>query len=451
MANHRIRKGLDIPIAGAASGEVIQLDVPETIAIDPRELRGFIPRLAAREGERVSRGQTLFYHKFDPDIRVVSPVSGTVKEVKRGHRRVITDFVVEVGEGDTVQHPTYTLEALKGISGDDARKQILEGGGWPFLRTRPLDHIADPKSAPQAILICGTETGPLQPGADVLLGVEDRDALQAAVYALQSMTEGRVYITAEADSEESAMWSLDGVVEHTFSGPHPAGDAGVQVNHIEPPVGTQRVWWIHAWDAVTIGRLFLNGHFDGERIYAAVGLAVKTPRFVRTVLGAPLAHLTGDTTGDNLRWIRGSVLTGDRSAADRWSGFYSRAVHVLSDEIPLELLGWARPMLSKWSFYRAYLSGFMKSDKTYDLRPGLYGGHRSIVPTGHYRDVVATPDIVPSYLFKAIISGDLERSIELGMLDITEEEAALCSYICPSKTDFDVILRNGLDVYAKEA
>jgi Na+-transporting NADH:ubiquinone oxidoreductase subunit A len=126
-------------------------------------------------------------------------------------------------------------------------------------------------------------------------------------------------------------------------------------------------------------------------------------------------------------------------------------VHVLSDEIPLELLGWARPMLSKWSFYRAYLSGFMKSDKTYDLRPGLYGGHRSIVPTGHYRDVVATPDIVPSYLFKAIISGDLERSIELGMLDITEEEAALCSYICPSKTDFDVILRNGLDVYAKEA
>jgi Na+-transporting NADH:ubiquinone oxidoreductase subunit A len=108
-------------------------------------------------------------------------------------------------------------------------------------------------------------------------------------------------------------------------------------------------------------------------------------------------------------------------------------------------------MLSKWSFYRVYLSGFMKSDKTYDLRPGLYGGHRSIVPTGHYRDVVATPDIVPSYLFKAIISGDLERSIELGMLDITEEEAALCSYICPSKTDFDVILRDGLDVYAKEA
>jgi Na+-transporting NADH:ubiquinone oxidoreductase subunit A len=451
MANHRIRKGLDLPIAGAASGAVVQLDRPETVAYDPRELRGFTARLAAREGEQVKQGQPLLYHKFRPEVVLVSPVSGTVREVRRGPRRVIHEVVVATGEGEAVRHKVWSPGSLASISRQDARDQILKGGGWPFLRTRPLDQVADPTTVPQSILICGTETGPLQPGADVLMTVADKEALQAAVYVLKALTDGAVYLTTTEGSAHPAMAGLQGVEAHTFSGPHPSGDPGVQINLIDPPRGTNRVWWLRAWDAVTIGRLFLEGTFSADRVYAAVGAGLSRPRNVRTLIGAPLAHITGETPKAPVRWLRGSVLTGLTTSADAWAGFYSRAVHVLPEEVHGAPFGWARPMLGTWSFYRAYLAGFTGASKPVDMRPGLWGGHRAIVPTGHYRDVVVTPDIEPSWLFKAILSGDLEQSIKLGMLDITEEEAALCSYICPSKTDFDVILRGGLETYAKEA
>lgn len=452
MANHRIRKGLDLPIAGAASGPVVRLDLPSTVAYSPAEFRGFIPRLAAREGERVKQGQPLMTHKFTPELTLVAPTAGVVREVRRGARRVVTEFVLDTSaEGELVRHKAWEPGALAKISREDARAQLLAGGCWPLLRTRPLDRIADPAVVPQSILIAGTESGPLQPGADVLLTAADKEAVQAAVYVLKALTDGPVHLSAPEGSTHPALSGIQGVEAHQFSGPHPAGDPGVQINLVDPPRGKAQVWWLRAWDAVTIGRLFLDGAFSSDRVYAAVGAALAKPRYVRTVLGAPLTHLTGETPSAPTRWIRGSVLTGTAVSPDSFASYYTRAVHLLPEKVESELFGWALPMLGTWSFYKAYLSGFTGASKPVDMRPGLYGGHRAIVPTGHYRDVVVTPDIEPSWLFKMILSGDLEESVKLGMLDITEEEAALCSYICPSKTDFDVILRDGLDAYAKEA
>lgn len=451
MAQFQIRRGLDIPIAGAASGEVIDLDAPSSVAFDPRELRGFIPRLEAREGDEVKRGQKVLFHKFNPDVCLVSPVAGTIKEVRRGRRRVITDYVIEASGGDEViRHRTWTLDELEGIDREAARAQTLGGGGWPLIRTRPLDHVADPEDVPQAILIGAHETGPLQPGADILLSADDKPALQAAIHVLAALTDGKVHL-ARGPGDHPALSGLEGVEEHTFSGPHPAGDPGVQVNHVDPPAKGRKVWTIRAWDAVKIGRLFLDGVLDQTRIYAAVGAALSSPRYVRTLVGAPIADVVGESPEGPVRYVRGSILTGARTEAGRWMGLYPRSVHVLPDEVERELLGWALPKFGKWSFHRAYLKGFAKASQRYDLRPGLFGGHRAIVPTGALRRVVATPDIEPTFLFKSIIAGDLEGSIQLGMLDITEEEAALCSYVDPSKNDFDVILREGLELYAKEA
>jgi Na+-transporting NADH:ubiquinone oxidoreductase subunit A len=450
MAQHRIRRGLDIPIVGEASGEVVDLPLPPTVAIDPRELRGFIPRLVAREGETVQRGQPILMHKFNNDVVVVAPAAGRVKEVRRGHRRVITDFVIETDGDAVVQHKTWSLADLAHISADDARAHLLAGGAWPLIRQRPLDHVADPNDKPQSILISGTETGPLQPGLEVLLSADDKDALQAAIHVLGKLT-GKVFLTQPAGSSVPAYSGLTGCEVHTFSGPHPAGDPTVQVNHVDPPRGADKVWYLRAWDAVVIGKLFLTGQFDSTRVYAAVGAAVAKPRFVRTVLGAPVAHIAGETSGTDLRWIRGSVLTGARTDADGWAGYYTRAVHVIAEQADRRVLGWALPQPSLWSSYRAFLSAFVGGAKRYDMQPAIHGGHRAIVPVGAYERVVATPDLQPSFLFKSILAEDLEGSIELGLLDISEEEAALCSFICPSKLDLDIALRKGLETYAKEA
>lgn len=450
MAHHSLRKGLDIPIAGVPSGDVIDLDAPATVGIDPRELRGFIPRLAAREGDRVRAGDPLLYHKFAPDVKVVSPVAGVVQEVRRGQRRVITDVVVRAEGDEALEHRAWSLAELAGIGRDDAKAQMLAGGVWPLLRTRPLDHVPDPEVVPQSILIAGMETGPCQPDVDALLGADDAEALQAAVHVLAALTDGKVYLSKREGHAHPALDGLTGVEVHTFSGPHPAGDPAVQVSHIDPPRAGGRVFTLRAWDAAVLGRLFLTGRYDGTCVYGAAGAGLQQPRFVRTVRGAPIADVVGGVKPGAMRYVRGSVLTGVTSSIERWAGFLTRGVHVLPDEVERHLLGWAMPNFGTWSFHRAFLKGFSKPSQRYDLRPGLFGGHRAIVPIGAYQQVVATPDILPGFLFKSIIAGDLEGSIKLGMLDLSEEEAALCSYVDPSKIDFDVLLRDGLELYAKE-
>lgn len=451
MIPHDIRRGLDIPIAGAASGDVVDLPIPATVGIDPREIAGLIPRLAAREGDTVQAGQPVMYHKFDQDTVIVAPVGGRIREVRRGARRVITGVVIETdASAGVVQHRAWTAGELAGISRDDARAQLLAGGVWPFLRTRPLDRLAPSDVVPQAIVIAATETGPLQPGASVLLSEGDKDALQAAIHALGALTDGTVYLTVPAGSSHPALSGLDGVEVHAFSGPHPSGDPGVQVNHLCPPSGGRTVLTLRAWDAVTIGRLFLTGRFDPSRVIAAVGTGVKAPRLVRTVLGAPVADVAGALADGPQRIVCGSILTGRATPADGFTGFFPRAMHVLPDVVERTILGWANPFNGMWSFHKAFLAAFGAS-RPQDLRPGVYGGHRAIVPTGVHDKVIASPDILPTFLFRSMIAGDLEGSVKLGMLDITMEEAALASFICPSKIDYDEILRERLELYAKEA
>lgn len=451
MSAHVVKNGLDIPIKGRATGEPVNLDPPKTIAYCPTEFRGIVPRLAVREGDSVKAGQTLFFHKTNPKLVFRSPAAGKVVEVRRGARRVITDLVVELDGDGAESFDTHSLDQLKSIGRDAAIEALLASGYWGAIRTRPLDKVADPEQRPQAILIAASDSGPLMPSAAELLSDGDRDALQAAVYALRACTDGKVYVTEHGAGGHAAVKGLDGAEHHSFSGPHPAGDGALHVNLLDPARGSNKVWLLKAWDAVAIGRFLLEGRFQGERVYAAVGVGVKEPRLVKTLLGAPLADIVGEAVDGPARWIRGSVLTGDSVDSGRWATMGASAVHVLPEEVPRYLFGWAMPALGRWSFHRAFLAGFTSPSRDYDLRPGLHGGHRAIVPVGYYSRVVATPDILPDFLFKSIVAGDLLESMNLGLLDITAEEAALCTYICPSKTEFGILLREGLDLYEAEA
>lgn len=451
MSVHVLKRGLDIPIGGAARGEPQSLPTPDTVSVDPREFRGVVPRLAKRAGDQVRRGETLFYDKRRPEMCFVSAATGTVKEVRRGHRRVITDIVVEVDKAsdDQVTHAPVSAGALSGLGRDAVKERLLQGGLWYALRERPLNHVPDPGTIPQGILICGTETGPLQPGPEVLLADDAKEAVQAGITALSQLTPGAVHLTVRKGSSHPALSGLTGVQVHSFGGPHPSGDATVQVNLIEPPRGENKVWYVSAWDVARIGRLFLQGTYDAERVYAAVGLGCQQPRFVRTLVGAPLKDIVGPVKDGEIRWIRGSVLTGAKVEPDTYGGWFTSAVHLLPDEVPRLFFGWMMPSPGRHSASRAYLAGWL-GQKNKDIRPGLYGGHRGLVPIGQYRKVTVTPDIEPEFLMKALAANDLEESISMGMLEFSEEEAALCTYIDPSKIEFDVLLKKGLELYEKE-
>lgn len=411
-------------------------------------------RPAIREGERVGRGGALLFEKGEQELVLRSPVAGTLREIRRGPRRVITDVIVETDpHGPEAPLPAYDLEGIRALDRASAIGVLMRSGWWPALRTRPLNLVPSP-SLPadqlQSVLISATETGPLMPGAASLLDPDDAEPLQAAVRLLQRIAP-RVVLTTSGP--HPALDRLEGVEVHTFRGPHPAGDPAVQVNLVDPPRGSGQVWTLRAWDAASLGRTLLTGRFSAERVIAAVGTGVVQPRFVRTVLGAPIRDVVGEVRAGEQRYILGSVLTGVAVSPDRWTAFGSRAVHVLPEAVDQDLFGWARPMLGVWSFYAAFAKGLfdVRPPGGVDMRPGRYGGVRAIIPMGAYEKVVATPDIEPEFLFKALSIGDLEESLRLGMLDLSEEEAALCTYVCPSKIQIDVLLREGLAQYRREA
>ncbi|MBX2796620.1 MAG: NADH:ubiquinone reductase (Na(+)-transporting) subunit A [Myxococcales bacterium] len=452
MSDHVIRRGLDIPIKGAAKGPVVQLDPPDSVAYSPTEMRGLVAKPAVREGDEVKRGSVLFFHKPEPRIVFRSPVAGKVREIRRGRRRVITDVVVDRTGDEAEPLEKKGIESIRAMDREAALEAALGTGLWGAFETRPLGKIPLPSEEPQSILVGAMETGPLQPDADVLLTEDDQAAFEAA-FALFSRLAPTVHLAVRAGSNYPGFLRAQGVQRHTFSGPHPAGDPAVQVNLVDPPRGSGQVWTIRAWDAALIGHALLSGEFPAERIYAAVGAGVVQPRLVKTLLGAPLSHITGEVSAGEHRWIRGSVLTGEAVDSERWASFRRRAVHVLPKQVPRTLFGWAMPMLGQWSFHRAFLSALTGSRPAggVDMRPGLWGGERAMVPIGAYDRVIASPEILPEFLFKSIVAGDLEESIQLGLLDMTEEEAALCTFICPSKIEFDSLLRKGLDLYEREA
>jgi Na+-transporting NADH:ubiquinone oxidoreductase subunit A len=72
-----------------------------------------------------------------------------------------------------------------------------------------------------------------------------------------------------------------------------------------------------------------------------------------------------------------------------------------------------------------------------------------MVPIGSYEKVVNT-DIEPVFLLRAILAEDIEEMVNLGLLEMSQEEAALCTFVCPSKINFSEALQKGWAQYERE-
>jgi len=206
-------------------------------------------------------------------------------------------------------------------------------------------------------------------------------------------------------------------------------------------------------DVAAIGKLFAGGELDVERVISIAGPPVSEPRLVRTRLGAA----TGDVTAGELaegagevRLISGSVFSG-RAAQGEVHGFlgrYHQQISVLEEGRERELLGWLMPGADKYSTLRLFVSKLMPG-KRFSFTTSTQGSHRAIIPLGLYEQVFPI-DILPTFLLKSIVVGDLERAEELGVLELAEEDLALCSFVDPGKHDFGVHLRDVLTTLEKE-
>jgi Na+-transporting NADH:ubiquinone oxidoreductase subunit A len=434
MATVRLKKGFDIHLLGAITDNTIaDAASPTSVAVVPDDFHGIIPRMEKKEGEHVAAGEPLYHDKNYEAIKVVSPVSGTVKEVRRGERRHIDAIIIAPdGDNDIVTH---------NIMGD-AEQVLLQSGLWVMMRQRPYDVVPVPGIRPKNVFVTAFDSAPLAPDLDIVLG-EKRQYIQKGTEVLSGMTDGRVYIGIREDQDIVA----PNAEITTFVGPHPAGNTGVQAANTVPVNKGETVWTMDIVTLARIGELFTTGKVSHDTVVAVTGEMVQQPRYVKSIMGSDLESiLKGKLTDASCsRIISGNVLTGSQVEMSQWLRSPYRHITVIPENNkPDEFMGWASINPKRFSIYRTFTTWLCGLKKPVSMDSRIKGGERAIVRTGEY-DAMLPMDIYGEFLIKAIISWDIDKMEQLGIYEVAPEDFALAEFADTSKLELQRIVRDGLD------
>ena len=482
----KIRKGLDLPISGAAELRLTDARSITTYAIKPTDFVGLTPRLTVEEGDLVCVGDALFVDKHDEQIRFTSPVSGQVKSIVRGEKRKLLEVVVEAdfksaGSAGSDCKSSPTLQKPK--TADEIKATMLQCGLWTMLRQRPFGTVANPDDKPKAIFVSAFSSAPLAPDYDFALQGKEMFFVKG-IEALTLLTEGMVHVCFRPGQRLAEQ--LDCFVPrndakrqqveiHYLKGPHPAGNIGTQIAHINPINKGEVIWTMNAQDVAVLGELVTTGVYRPEKVIAVAGPNIKNPHYYRVKDGTCLAEIikgqllsnnypkmnTNDAAKEN-RIISGDILSGTQIAADGFLGAYDDLVSILPEGDYYDFMGWLMPGFRKFSFSRTFLSGFMSKstfkplginlprlEKLWKFDTNTHGDVRPLVFTGNFEQVFPF-DIYPTQLIKACIIDDIDLMENLGIYEVEPEDFALCEFIDTSKTDIQAIIREALEKLRKE-
>lgn len=451
MAVHRIKAGLDIPIAGDPDQRVDAAAPSTRVALLGADYHGLRPTMLVEPGQVVRRGEVLFHDKNFPDIRFTAPASGRLAAIHRGHKRVLVSVVIDLSDaeragdfGEAQTFDSYTGEDPAALAPADVRRLLVESGMWTALRTRPFSRVPDPASSPRALFVTAMDTHPLAPTAELALAGRESDFV-AGITALAKLTEGPTYLCVAAASP-LATPSGATIRREEFYGPHPAGTAGVHINVLDPVFRGKTVWHVGYQDVAAVGHLVSTGQLDSRRVIALAGPSVLRPRLLATRVGAATDELVaGELAPGDQRIVSGSVL-GGRTAQGEAVGYLGRfhnQVTALPEGTRREFLGWLAPGRDKFSITNAFASSLGRVRK-FAFTTTTNGSPRPLVPIGTY-EAVMPMDIEPTYLIRALVTGDMEEAESLGCLELDEEDVALATFVCPSKNEYGPMLRDILE------
>ncbi len=446
MSNSTIdlKKGLSIPVSGAADRIVSEKLVPDTVAIQPDEFKGFLPRLLVREGDAVLAGSPVMADKKNPEILLTSPVSGTVKEIVRGDKRKLLAVLIQ---SDAKQeYVDFGVQDAAAASADCVKSTLLKSGLWPAMIQRPYGILANPGITPKAIFVSAFSTAPLAADTEFTLADECK-AIQAGITALSKIA--KVHVCVPCSS--SAFAKVKDASVHVVSGKHPAGNVGVQISHISPILKEETVWTVSLTLLSAIGKVFSEGKLILDRKVAVTGPCAKNPSYIETIPGMPISLIGKMACPDTeVRFISGDILSGKNVGKQGYLGFFDNQISLIREGRDTELFGWAKPFrFNQFSATRSYFSRLCPKKK-YDMDTNLHGGPRAFVmPDSFYADVLPM-DIYPLYLIKACIAEDIDKMEKFGIYEVLPEDLALCEFIDPSKNYIQSIIRKGIDLMLKE-
>jgi len=450
----KIKRGLNLSIVGVPEQQVYDAKPVRSVAILGRDYPGMKPTMVVKEGDRVKLGQTLFTDKKTPGVNYTSPGTGTVTAINRGERRVFLSLVIELdsSDDDQLSFASYDEAQLVALSREQVVENLVNSGLWTALRTRPFSKVPDPASVPHSLFINMMDTNPLAADPELIASENAQDFINGT-QVLSLLTTGKVFLCRAAGSFAGleGQTVASNVQLESFSGPHPAGLSGTHIHFLDPVSLNKRVWFINYQDVIAVGRLFITGRFNPERIISLAGPQVRQPRLIKTRLGANLTELIADELldGEN-RVISGSVLSGyTAQGVEDYLGRYHLQVSALMEGRERILFGYLSPGVNRHSTLGIYISGLFR-DRKFAFTTSTQGSERAMVPVGSYENVMPL-DILPTQLLRSLIVGDIEVAQTLGALELDEEDLALCTYVCPGKYEYGPILRDNLSRIEKEA
>lgn len=444
----KIKRGLNLPIDGTPEQKVEDGRPVRSVALMGDDYVGMKPTMNVQVGDRVKLGDPLFSDKKTPGVQFTAPACGVVSAINRGHRRTLESVVIDIEGDEERTFSAYSADQLSELARAQVKALLVESGLWTALRTRPYDRIPAVEGEPHSIFVCAMDTNPLAADPEVIIATR-ADEFANGLRALSRLTDGSVF-AGKAVGSEIPTDGLTSVRLEEFRGPHPAGLVGTHIHFLDPVGPSKTVWHVGYQDVIAIGHLFATGRILTERVVAVGGPPVRHPRLLRVRLGANTDEvLAGEIPDGDLRVVSGSLLSGHIADGPKaFLGRYHHQISVLREGREKELFGWLKPGKDCFSASKAYTSHF-KSGRRFDFTTNTNGSERAMVPIGIYERVMPL-DILPTQLLRSLIVMDTDSAQELGCLELSEEDLALCTFVCPGKYEYGPILRENLTKIEKE-
>jgi Na+-transporting NADH:ubiquinone oxidoreductase subunit A len=449
----KIKKGLDINLKGKPQEITKHTIASQYYTLFPDDYSGFFPKVSVKQGDAVLAGTPVLYDKNHPEVKIVSPVSGIVTAVNRGEKRKLQSIVIQSEE--TNQYVDFGKKEVKSLSSETIKLTLADAGILALFKQRPYDIVVNPADTPRDIFVSGFNSAPLAPNVEYIIKGQEAD-FQTGLDALAEITAGNVYLGIRSDCKSNALKQAKNVQTVAFSGPHPAGNVGVQINHIRPVNKGEIVWTVNPQDVIIIGRFFNQGKVDLTRLIALTGSEVNenARAYYPMLPGASIEKLIRSNVTEqvDLRYISGNVLTGTQIAFDG-------SLHVSDNQVTVipegdkthEFIGWILPGWNKFSVSKTYPAFAIEAltKKEYVLDARLQGGRRAMIMSNEW-DKVFPMDILPEFLIRAILAQDIDKMENLGIYEVAPEDFALCEFVDTSKMELQKIVREGLDWLYKE-
>ena len=441
-----LKKGFNINLDGNAIEEIGSEFKSNSFAIKPTDFINITrPKLLVDVGDDVKAGTPVIYDKLSENIMYCSPVSGEVIDIIRGDKRRLEEIrILPDKTNKFLNHKKYSEKEIQKLSREDIIHNLTKSGVWPNLIQRPFGLVADSELEPKSIHISFFDSSPLAPNYSFIYK-EELENIEFGLLVLSKLTKGKIHLNH--NSESIKYFKNDKYQNNEFSGPHPSGNVGVQIHHIDPVNKNDIVWSTTPAGLIQIGKLFSKGIYDASKIISLVGSSVEKPMYYKCLSGFSVNDIISKNVSDeNVRVISGNVLTGTSIGNEGYLGFYDNMITVIPEGNNHAFLGWIMPVINKLSFQRAFgLFSFLNPNKKYKLDTNTNGELRAFVQSGVFEKVLPM-DILPTYLFKSILANDYDEMEELGIYELVEEDVALCEFVDVSKNEIQKLLRTGLNM-----